>query len=516
LIENPYRFTGPLDPDKDKIICAPRTGEINKVIEGIKRGDYWSIMGPRQIGKTTFLFQLGKEISPIPCIYINFEINIPRQEAFYEMIINEIIEKVPAETVPAFKEWEKFGPEFYFYNFLKSLISRNSQKIVFMFDEIGKVPYVKSFLHLWRKVFHDRGHHRELEKYAVIISGAEDLIALTFGPTSPFNISKIRTLSNLVREETGNIIDMPMKALDIKFEPGVKEELIAKVSGHPQLLQHLCYLLVEEISTREKKVITGTDLVKAIEELFKKSGNLETLKNQIKDDANLHFLLGKILNGEKIKYLTYKDYSKAGVGPVIEGEKKYCKLRNPLYEEYLAEIMADMPPPPKQIKIKEQGEFITTVYCSAAPGEFDSEEQEKEFLKQVFSEKVKIEIERNGVQLSQIELSSREKLLLAYLAYKNYKALKEGFSDWKSIPRSYKYRVSSILENNKKQKPEWEIFEKALKKAGVGFLEGSEIKAWAFSIRKKLAAINARDLIHSRTGKGSGYLLIGTVKFKKF
>ena len=71
-----------------------------------------------------------------------------------------------------------------------------------MFDEIGRVPYVKSFLGLWRKVFHDRKYHRELEKYAVIISGAEDLIELTYGPTSPFNISKIKILSNLVREET--------------------------------------------------------------------------------------------------------------------------------------------------------------------------------------------------------------------------------------------------------------------------------------------------------------------------
>ncbi|NIM11949.1 MAG: AAA family ATPase [Candidatus Aminicenantes bacterium] len=515
MIENPYRYTGPLDPDKDKIICAPRSGEINKVIGGIKRGDYWSIMGPRQIGKTTFLFQLSKEISPIPCIYINFEIELKSQEAYYQMIINEIMEKVPAETVPDYKEWEKFGAEFCFYNFLKSLISRDSRQIVFMFDEIGRVSGVISFLHLWRKIFHDRNYHQELEKYTVIISGAHDLISLTYGPMSPFNISRKLVLSNLEREESENLIDIPMKALNIKFEPGIKEELISRASGHPQLLQHLCSLLVEKISTREKKEITGTDLVQAIEELFKKSGNMETLKNQIKTDEKLHHLVQNILDGEKIKYLSWQEYSQVGVGPIIEDKEKCCKLRNPLYEEYLAEIMDDLLYAPEQLQIDEQGEFITTVYCSSTPVKFDSQEQEKEFLKQLFSERVKIEIEKNGIKLSKIDLSSKEKLLLCYLAYKNYKAVNEGFSDWKSIPITYKYRVSSNLKNNSEQKPEWEIFEKALGKAGVEYFEGSEIKAWTFSIRKKLATINARDLIHSGTGKGRGYLLIGTVRFKR-
>jgi hypothetical protein len=509
VAENPYKYTGPLDPDKDKIICAPRTEEINKVIEGIRRGDYWSVMGPRQIGKTTFLFQLSKKISPFPCIYFNFEIKIPSQEAFYEMIINEITGKVPAETVPDYKKWEKFGAEYYFINFLKSLRTGNDKPIVLMFDEIGRVFDVKSFLHLWRKIYHDRNHQQELEKYAVIISGADDLISLTYGPTSPFNISRKLVLGNLGREESERLIDMPMKALNIKFEPGVKEELISRVSGHSQLLQHLCSLLVEKISTGEKKVITGTDLVQAIEELFKKNDNLETLKNQIKTDEKLHRLIRNILAGEKIKYLSWLEYSQVGVGPIIEDEEKCCRLRTSLYEEYLTEIIDDIP-------IQGEEEFITTVYCSAAPEEFDLKEQEKEFLKQLFSEKVKIEIEKNGVQLSQIDLSSKEKLLLCYLAYKNYKAIKEDFAKWEDIPISYKYRVSSNLKNNEVQEPEWQIFRAALKKVGVETMVGDEIKAWAFSTRKKLAGIKAKDLIYSGTGKGSGYLLIGTVRFKKY
>ncbi|NIM12399.1 MAG: hypothetical protein GTO45_09820 [Candidatus Aminicenantes bacterium] len=143
MAKNPYKFTGPLDLEKDKIVCAARIEKITEVINGINDGDYWSIQGPLQIGKTTFFYQLIKELYDFPCIYIDFEVVPHSKEALYEIIIDHIIKKVPVEIDPDYKEkWKNLGPEFGFYNSLKSLTCKYEKRIVFLFDEIGtnKLP----------------------------------------------------------------------------------------------------------------------------------------------------------------------------------------------------------------------------------------------------------------------------------------------------------------------------------------------------------------------------------------
>jgi hypothetical protein len=515
LNENPFRFTGPLDPDRDRLVCAPRADQVNKVVQGIERGDYWSVTGPRQIGKTTFLNQLQKKLARYLCIYINFEMRFSTSEAFYEMIRGEISERASADfPAESRKKWQSYGPEYSFYNFLRALKPKNhNKKIVFLFDEIGKVHYVKSFLSLWRKVYHDRQHYRELERYAVVISGTDDLIALSYSSTSPFNISRKLILNNLDDEEAGKLIARPMKKIGIDFDPGVGEDLIQTVSGHPQLLQHLCYLLVENAGEKEKS-ITASSLDNAVRQLLVKSDNIKILQSQVNGDPGLRSILEKILAGGRIKYLSVQEYSTAGAGPVIEGPGKYCTFRCPLYREFLSEVLEPVPLTVERVKTQDT-EFVTTIYCAAQPFDFASDEEESDFLRRFFKEPVEISIEKNGDGKDDIDFPVKEKLLFCYLAYKNYKAINEGIPNWKKIPRTYNYRVSSAHERNEAQAPEWNVFREALQKeAGVEHI-GDSIRAWIYSIRERLAKIDASQLILSGAGRGSGYLLKGAVVFKK-
>lgn len=517
MLVNPYEFTGPLDPETHRDTCSKRTREINKVIQGIKRGDYWSILGPRQIGKTTFLFQLSKELSDDPsdtnyiCIYIDLEISASNQEMFYEIMINEIIEKLPPEIVPPDREQCKtLGPKYSFYNFLKKLKVPGNTTVVFLLDEISRVDSIKSFLELWRKVFHERRYYHELKKYAVVIAGAEDIVALTMGRSSPFNISKKIFLSNLEKNECERLIENPMTRLSAEFKPDARNDLMSMVSGHPQLLQHLCYLLVEEFSG-DSHVIDSQGVSNAVEQLFKDNDNLETLEHQVNHDLELRDLVTRMLQGQRVKYLGKHKYSTTGSGPVIEDEDGFCRFRSKLYYEFLDRIM-EIPEPAAGTPAKP--EFITTIYCRIEAGTFNTEKQESDFLTRLFNEKVDITIALIGEKEQKIALSPRERLLFCYLAYKNHKAMSEGFSGWEAIPSSYKYRVSSRHENNEIQEPEWGVFKQALKKIDVEHI-GDGIKAWACSIRRKLDRVNARELIHSDTGRGSGYILKGKVKFIK-
>jgi len=509
--ENPYKFTGPLDPVNDKLVCIPRESEIDKVITGVIKGDYWTIMGPRQIGKTTFLRQLRHELSSCQCCYINMEIFPKDDEAFYEWIKDRIIEQIDAEPLSEEKEkWKQFGPELDFYYFLRTVKLKKETKIVLFFDEIEKAPSVASFLHIWRKVFHERSDQPELNKYAVIIAGAADLISLTIGPTSPFNIAQKLYLNELTEGESEKLIDEPCRRVGIKCEPEAKARLFSQTSGHPQLLQHLCSILVDK-AIEQDKWIKMVDVENVVERLFVMSDNLNTLEKETMNNKPLGGLIRRILSGEEIDYVQYQEFSIAGIGPIIQ-RGRYCAIRNKIYEELLTRILNK-----KDSGIIEQAgkaTYATTIYLNENPPEPGSIEQEKNFLKCLFNPRnISIEITKNGNQLKTIELNRTEKLIFCYLAYENYKASKAGFA-----ASSRKYRFFAVPRNNLEQTPEWDIFVNAINErislARDAFESDSSIRLGIFSIRKKLKTSEADDLLpRQKPGAGEGYWLKGTVHF---
>ncbi len=338
--KNPFKFTGPLDPVLEKEICVSRSRELDKVISGIRKGDYWTIAGPRQIGKTTFLRQIMNELSVLDCIYIDMEVSPKSEELFYDWIINIFLERLPVTSSQNEKDkWKKFGPVLNFYYFLRSFQPIDNKNIILLFDEIEKAPSVDSFLHIWRKVFHERHDQQELKKYNVVISGEANLISLTMGLTSPFNISQNLTLNDFTDEEAANLLQVPCKKLGMQIRETALSKLISLVSGHPQLLQHFYHLLVERVLGRDK-IITELDVDEACEELMTTNNNLNLLEKEIITNQIVEDLACKILKGNRIKYSAYHELAITGTGPIVKNGK-YCSIRNKLYERIIQEKISE-------------------------------------------------------------------------------------------------------------------------------------------------------------------------------
>jgi hypothetical protein len=528
---NPYRFTGPLDPVEDRSVCIPRTKELAKVIAGILQGDYWVILGPRQMGKTTLLRQIKQELAIYPGIYMDFESSPGCEDAFYRSIINTMRENFAEPAGSGAPPPDRNDPDhkMNFYHFLKTFRPGKEKKIILFFDEIEKAPAVGPFLNLWRKVFHERIDYPELKKYTLVIAGSVDLIPFTIGPTSPFNIARKLYLHHFSPEESEQLIREPLLPLGLTLEAAAKQELMEQTAGHPQLLHHLCHLVTEQF-LEEQREITGAAVEDALEErLFLESDNLKTLEQQIKSDPQLRDVVKRILRGEQIKFAPLQHLSLTGVGPIVN-RNKYCSLRCPLYEAFLGQLL-DLPGPPPNPAVREdtgvaieQEEFPryddslykTTIYFREIPGDFSEEEDEVNFLKRLFKcSALTVVLEKDGLERKRIELKGNAKLIFCYLAYKNYKAIKkEGYPGWQSIPDCYKYRLSSSVRNNEAHKPEWRAFLENFAEIGEKSPVDQDIRQWKYALQKILAPLSMADIIDSKTcGRGGGYLLKGTVEF---
>jgi hypothetical protein len=167
-----------------------------------------------------------------------------------------------------------------------------------------------------------------------------DLIEKTGGPNSPFNIAKIFEMKDLSNEESTVLIEDPMKQLNIIIETEAKEYLLQQVSGHPQLLQHLCHLLVE-MAVKNHNIVNVKEVDKAITGLFKTNSTLNILQRHLKENKKLARLVKKILKGENKVYYPYKEFSFSGVGAIVDNQG-FCSIRNNIFARFLEHISIEV------------------------------------------------------------------------------------------------------------------------------------------------------------------------------
>ncbi len=360
MIKIPYKYAGPLDPVVDEEICVPRMDILNQIIQGIIKGDYFVIVGPKQSGKTTFLRQIEHGYPDAHYLYFNLEIAPQREDDFYEWLIAEFVERIPAEKrIPQGKKRENGKSYVLFSQFLMDFKPIGDKRIVLFFDEIERLPFVARFLYLWRKVYHDRFHDKELLKYLPILTGSVDLIKFLAGPQSPYNIATQIYLRDFSNEESEKLITEPFKKLNVSMADNAMKSLISQLSGHPQMLQQTCGFLIE--TALEKGHDVGEKEIKnAIDYLLKSNSALNQLEQDITSNSKLRSLINDVFKGKKKKFFPFREFSIYGSGPIVADKEGYCTFRNKVYGKFLEGILSEFPyistPPDTQGEISGDAE----------------------------------------------------------------------------------------------------------------------------------------------------------------
>lgn len=339
-VPNPYKYRGALDPVLDEAICIAREDILDMVVEGtVNRGDYFVIQGPAQIGKSTFMKQV-EQVAGVRayCIYFRLDFAPPGEEMFYRWLMEQMTARIPAESTADRSHVETFDPLPGFYYFLEKFRPKDRKKrVILLFDGIEAIVFAQGFFQLWKRIYHDRSRKIPLNKYAIVITGVVDLLRITGESTSPFSIKGMVELKDFVYPEVRRLLEEPFNRLKLAMEESVREKVFLETGGHPQLLQHLCYKLVEMVRS-ESRPVNQHDVEMAITALLRESVLLDLANEELSQNIELKRLVTEILRGVKKKYHPYKKYSLKGTGLIIEDEMHCCMLRNRVFERFSREV----------------------------------------------------------------------------------------------------------------------------------------------------------------------------------
>lgn len=340
--ENPYKCTVPLDPEKDRLICISRHEEVERAARGIGKGEYWVVIGPAQIGKTTFLRQVALKHRSAHNIYLNLKNSPGDLKDFYQWMIDQLLKQIPhvsSHTLRIDNRDQDVNIKLGFLNFFKIFQPRDRLKpIILLLDEVENVPDPDVFFAHWRTIHTKRSEVTEFRKYSIIMTGSVKL-AERVDFISSLDIAETLYLKDFSYKQSNQLVDEPFKQLSLSIEDKAKKILLASVNGHPQMLQHCCHFLVQRGPGKAGSFLES-DIKYALAQVLKTSPLLHKLEQDIKADKTLCQLLKQILKGEKIKYSQYREFSYAGAGPIMEGPGSVCAIRNVIFKEFIEGVLS--------------------------------------------------------------------------------------------------------------------------------------------------------------------------------
>ncbi len=344
---------------------------VMEIFEGfIEHGEYFSILGGRQFGKTTTIDLLSKIIrkrNDYLLIETSFEgigDNIFDNEKTFskgflkilyydtELLDKELAEEFnnASEQVEDFKSLSKFISDF---------AKSKQAKVVLIVDEVDKSSNSQIFLHflgMLRDKYLSRNKKRDFTFHSVVLAGVHDIKTIkaqslsnkTTSLNSPWNIAaelnvdlsfkayKIETMLNDFLTENTNV-DIAKKE--------ISEKLFYYTNGYPYLVSKMCKIIHEDIiKKREDK----NWYLKDVETAFKiitYAGYTTTLfdsnAKNLQNNKSLYRFIYEILFGNREKSFVINDqlvYLSKTYG-LIKNENGKCKIHNPIFNQRIYDLI---------------------------------------------------------------------------------------------------------------------------------------------------------------------------------
>jgi hypothetical protein len=356
-----FKITGPLDFDQDRDIYVerPERQEIYREIRRPYVESYVALLASRQMGKTTLLYRIYRELKregdPV---------------AFLDLSAYRIDSVSQSYAHAALKIWEELSEmlaapgkmravagavdgAIRFREFMLDLARQcRGTRIVVLLDEVGSFISNMGFFETLRSISSSGVHDSEqaFKKYLFVFSGAVDLHDLTTGRNSPLaNVCRPVYLDDFDLLGTEYLVSNLGQIAPV--DPDLAEYIHSQARGHPYLTQRICSLVeAEQIARRPALRRIGLeDVDRALDQMHEGDENLRYVILQLERYAQAAELLRRMLMEGLTVPFSIIDSRVARlfvIGAIrrektlevvdgIERERTRCAVRNPIYDRVL-------------------------------------------------------------------------------------------------------------------------------------------------------------------------------------
>lgn len=357
-----FNYTGTCVPGKHFMVDTG--AKLERIMQFIERGEYFSINRPRQYGKSTTMNLLERELEKkgfLP-ILISFEgigdVVFQSESSFCEAFLDiladslsydydEYAQLLTAEkrNVVNFKELSQL---------INRFIKTTGKDVVLMIDEVDKSSNNQlfvSFIAMLRDRYLLRNRGKGATFKTVILAGVHDVkslklkvrpgdeerynspwnIAVDFTVDLAFTSKEIETMLHSYCEERSLDMDIPLLA----------KSLYNFTSGYPFLVSRLCYI-IDTYLLEQPRAWTCSDIDWSVNYILREENtNFDSLIKNLENNRELYRLVEQILlKGRELEYNGDSRLVKLGTTYGVFKSGDRLKIHNRIYRERIYNYMA--------------------------------------------------------------------------------------------------------------------------------------------------------------------------------
>ncbi|MEE4312131.1 MAG: GAF domain-containing protein [candidate division KSB1 bacterium] len=343
---------------------------VQEMIKGLRRGNYFSVLGPRYSGKTTVLHKLAETVQQDPFIKCFFwEANEKKSTSKTKNLYNELKKLIRSRLLEEYNRNQAFNalnPKFKddvikltrkrvssceeLQDLLYKILDNNDFRMVLVLNRLQHLPkhVTRSLLTCLREIYNKREEKTHFKRLNVIISGSSNLLEFTKGEKSPFNISHPISLPHLTKEEAETRL-LTYTEHNVFCPRESRDYLLHEFNNHPyfinKITSQLLYVAhrqgIQTISPEFCKKFLGDFIAKNITE--SNDRYIKEMTFRLRDDLDIFETILTMLDKEEAKgKKPEKGASKYYLsGAMIFSDGK-LNFTNNLVRRYLSQYLNDL------------------------------------------------------------------------------------------------------------------------------------------------------------------------------
>jgi hypothetical protein len=379
-----FNTAGPCQEDIHYVL--PPTLRLPSLERLIAQRSYFVIHAPRQVGKTTAMLALAKQLTDsgqYTAVMVSAEVGAPFSQdiagaekailaAWRRAISIRLPQELQPPAWPGLESGQRIGDA------LSLWAQASPRPLVIFIDEIDALQdqALISILRQLRDAYPNRPEAfpqsvgliglRDVRDYKVAAGGSDRL-----NTSSPFNI-KVRslTLRNFNAEEVAELYAQHTEDTGQVFTPEATALAFDLTQGQPWLVNALAKEIVEELVTDESSAITANHILEAKEILIhRQDTHLDSLAERLRENR-VKVIIEPILAGQELPESSNDDRQYlVDLGLLKRDPAGGLVIANPIYREVLPRVLAQGPQDSLPIIspswLNPRGELITDALLQA-------------------------------------------------------------------------------------------------------------------------------------------------------